>query len=219
MSDPTPERPILIVRGENLPDHQWTLLKDETVIGRGDECDIVIPDRQISRQHIRITRDEDIYIVADLDSRNGTLINNQPLKGTRAIYDNDVISLSTVIHLTFVGSGATAPLPFRVPGNLGEGHLRLDPETRRLFIDGVELDPPLSLPQYRLMELLYNQMGRICTREQVIETVWPEVIGDGVSEQAIDALVRRLRDRLSEVDPVTQYVVTVRGHGFRLENA
>jgi DNA-binding response OmpR family regulator len=39
-----------------------------------------------------------------------------------------------------------------------------------------------------------------------------------VSEQAIDALVRRLRDRLAELDPDHRYVVTVRGHGFRLEN-
>jgi len=35
-------------------------------------------------------------------------------------------------------------------------------------------------------------------------------------EQAIDALVRRLRERLAEVDPDWQYIVTVRGHGFRL---
>ena len=42
--------------------------------------------------------------------------------------------------------------------------------------------------------------------------------GMGVSEQAIDALVRRLRDRLAEVDEGHQYIVTVRGHGFRLDN-
>ncbi len=48
--------------------------------------------------------------------------------------------------------------------------------------------------------------------------MWPEAIGEGVSEQAIDALVRRLRDRLAEVDPTFQYIVTVRGHGFRLDN-
>jgi DNA-binding response OmpR family regulator len=51
-----------------------------------------------------------------------------------------------------------------------------------------------------------------------VETVWPEAMGEGVSEQAIDALVRRLRDRLNEIDPEHQYVITVRGHGFRLEN-
>jgi DNA-binding response OmpR family regulator len=87
-----------------------------------------------------------------------------------------------------------------------------------VFIGEAEVDPPLSLPQYRLLELLYNNAGRICTRDSVVETVWPEAVGDGVSEQAIDALVRRLRDRLAELDPETQYIVTVRGHGFRLDN-
>ena len=40
----------------------------------------------------------------------------------------------------------------------------------------------------------------------------------GDQPQAIDALVRRLRDRLAEVAPDHQYIVTVRGHGFRLDN-
>jgi DNA-binding response OmpR family regulator len=39
-----------------------------------------------------------------------------------------------------------------------------------------------------------------------------------VSEQALDALVRRLRDRLAEIDPIHNYIITVRGHGLRLEN-
>jgi DNA-binding response OmpR family regulator len=46
--------------------------------------------------------------------------------------------------------------------------------------------------------------------------VWPEAVEEGVSEQAIDALVRRLRDRLAELGKDREYVVTVRGHGFRL---
>ena len=61
--------------------------------------------------------------------------------------------------------------------------------------------------------------GRVYSRDAVVEAVWPEDDRDGISEQAIDALARRLRERLAEVDPDTQYVVTVRGHGFRLENA
>ena len=38
-----------------------------------------------------------------------------------------------------------------------------------------------------------------------------------IQAQILD-LVRRLRDRLAEVDPDQQYIVTVRGHGFRLDN-
>ena len=36
--------------------------------------------------------------------------------------------------------------------------------------------------------------------------------------KALDALVRRLRDRLAEVDKNHDYVVTVRGHGIRMDN-
>ena len=66
--------------------------------------------------------------------------------------------------------------------------------------------------------MLYTNSHRVCTREEVVEVVWPEAMGEGVSEQAIDALVRRLRDRLAEADNDWQYIITVRGHGFRLDN-
>jgi DNA-binding response OmpR family regulator len=39
-----------------------------------------------------------------------------------------------------------------------------------------------------------------------------------VTDDAIDALVRRLRQRLAEIDPEYNFVVTVRGYGFRLDN-
>ena len=88
-----------------------------------------------------------------------------------------------------------------------------------MWVVGQELDPPLSPAQYRLLELLYQEPGRVYSRDEVVEAVWPEDDREGISEQAIDALARRLRERLAEIDPDTQYVVTVRGHGFRLENA
>jgi DNA-binding response OmpR family regulator len=50
-----------------------------------------------------------------------------------------------------------------------------------------------------------------------VEAVWPEAAEEGVSDQAMDALVRRLRERVGELDPDHQYIVTVRGHGFRLD--
>jgi DNA-binding response OmpR family regulator len=43
------------------------------------------------------------------------------------------------------------------------------------------------------------------------ETPW-------VTEQAFDALVRRLRERINQIDPDYDYIVTVRGHGLRLVN-
>jgi DNA-binding response OmpR family regulator len=72
--------------------------------------------------------------------------------------------------------------------------------------------------QYRLLELLYERKGKVVTREDVIRAVWPESDESGITEQAIDALMRRLRERLAEIDPEHEYITTIRGHGFRLED-
>ena len=91
------------------------------------------------------------------------------------------------------------------------------------FMDGMDglaglVERRLSQDGELLLELLYQEPGRVYSRDAVVEAVWPEDDRDGISEQAIDALARRLRERLAEVDPSTRYVVTVRGHGLRLDN-
>jgi hypothetical protein len=217
------EFPALVLLDGEFGVQNWIINREEMVLGRDETCDIVIHERQISRQHLAFRRIRDAdYLVEDLDSKNGTWVNGNRLEGSRQIHDGDEINLALRVRLQFVGSGITAPathnLPDIVPSTGGSGRLKIDTEARRVFILGVEMDPPLSLPQYRLIELLYLNQGRVCSRDEVIETVWPEAMGEGVSEQAIDALVRRLRDRLNEVDPDIPYVVTVRGHGFRLDN-
>lgn len=218
MSDTGGERPILIIHLESQADQQWVIAEDSVIVGRGEDSDLVLPLRQISRHHVRLYKEEDAFFVEDLQSKNGTWVNGEQLTGVRRLYDSDEINLATAVRLQFIGSGATAPLPYEVPASIN-GKLRLDRETRQVFIGDLEIDPPLSPPQYRLLELLFNNMGRICTRDAVIDAVWPDALGEGVSEQAIDALVRRLRDRLAELDPDWQYILTVRGHGFRLVNA
>ncbi|HEX3053488.1 MAG TPA: winged helix-turn-helix domain-containing protein, partial [Aggregatilineaceae bacterium] len=144
-------------------------------------------------------------------------VNGKQVKATTVpLRDGDEIQIALAVKMTFVGSEATAPLLVdEIPGVLGR--LQLNRDSRRVFVNGIEVDPPLSLPQYRLLELLYDGAGAVRTRDEVVEAVWPDAIGEGVSEQAIDALVRRLRDRIAEVDPEYQYIVTVRGHGFRLD--
>lgn len=217
MPRPENERPILMIRRENQPTQHVPVTTDEVVVGRDDSCDITLPERQISRQHIRIYREDDHFFVQDLDSKNGTWLNSQPLKDSAELHDGDEIQLALAARIRFIGIGSTTPLTSEVPA-FNNVRLRLEHESRRVFVGDNELNPPLSLPQYRLLELLYHNAGSICTRDMVIETVWPEAMGEGVSEQAIDALVRRLRDRLSELDPDWQYILTVRGHGFRLDN-
>jgi hypothetical protein len=207
---------MLMVRQGSSPRHQWTLQGAAVVIGRGEDCHVIINDRQASRHHARITQTEDGYVLEDLGSKNGTFLNGQSLTVPTVLKDGDEIGIAFAAKLGFVDAGATAPLHFKE--ELGPA-IRMDIEAKRVWVVDQELDPPLSLAQYRLLELLYENRNRVVSREEVVSAVWAEDEAEGVSEQAIDALARRLRERIAEVDPDHQYVVTVRGHGFRLEYA
>ena len=140
-------------------------------------------------------------------------MNEQPVRGSVRLQDNDTIQIALCERFRFVGTDATLPLEEVEPPR----RLRLDGLARRAWIGSQEIRPPLSPAQYRLLELLYDPVGQVRSRDEIIDCVWSEAERDGVSEQAIDALVRRLRERLSEVDPNGLYVITVRGHGFRLD--
>jgi hypothetical protein len=209
--------PILVVQEGQLAGRRWPLDRQAITLGRGEECEIVLPDRQVSRMHARISRREDGFYVEDLESKNGTYVNGVPVKGSVRLQDGDEVQVALSVRLLFVGADATLPLTremirVSLPG------LRLSKTQRRVWVGGKELDPPLSLAQYRLLELLVERKGKVVTRDEVVQAVWPESDESGVTEQAIDALMRRLRDRLAESDPDHEYILTVRGHGFRLED-
>jgi len=190
----------------------WELNRDEITIGRHPSCHIVLPDRRVSRFHAQITRQGQRYVLEDLGSKNGTFVNGEPVQGPWTLKDGDEISIALAFKLVFVDVGSTAPLVFEEKAP----PLRLDKATRKVWVRGRELSPPLSPSQFRLLELLYDAGGRVVSRDEIARHIWPDAFQEGVTEQAIDALIHRLRERLAAVDPDTEYIVTVRGHGFRL---
>lgn len=209
------ESAMLVLQRGAEAGRRWLLSRtQDLVIGRDETCNIVLPDRLVSRRHTRIFWRDDGYYAEDLNSKNGTHVNGEEATGPMPLEDGDEVQIALRFKLAFVDAGATAPLTFEEE-SLG---LRIDSETREVWVGGGRVDPPLSLHQYRLLTGLWDAGGGVVTREQIVDTVWPETSGEGVSEQAIDALVRRLRERLAENDEAFRYIVTVRGHGFRLEN-
>jgi len=66
--------------------------KDTIVIGREDDCDIVIDDETVSRKHMRVDKlPTGEFQVIDLDSTNGTYVNGERLDGQIGLDDNDDI--------------------------------------------------------------------------------------------------------------------------------
>lgn len=209
------DMPMLVVYEGEQEGQRWLIDQDQMLIGRGSECDIVIPKRQVSRIHAQIERGSGGYLLRDLASKNGTHVNGQELGDEPyRLTDGDEIQIALCVKMGFVAADATLPLELTGP-NRG---LHVDRAARRVFIGGHEVDPPLSVAQYRLLELLLDHAEEVVSRDEIVLAVWSEEEAMGVSEQAIDALVRRLRDRISAIDPDHAYIVTVRGHGFRLDN-
>jgi len=212
------EFPVLIGQTGPLNGHRWTI-NQPLVIGRDSSCDIVIPDRQVSRYHARLTPAPDGVILEDLGSKNGTYCNGLKVEDPIVLEDSDMVQVALVQHFVFLSSDATMPL------DAGEafaaerpGKLRLENRSRRVWIGQQEVLPPLSVPQFRLLQVLYDQQERVVSRQELINAIWGDQEAVGVSEQALDALVRRLRDRLNAIDPDNPYIITVRGHGLRLDN-
>lgn len=210
----TREAAMLILQRGGEPGLTWTLERQSLTIGRNADCDIVLDDRQVSRTHARIVWREDHYELEDLGSKNGTHLNGRDVVGALPLHDGDEIQIALRYKLAFVDAGATAPLSLETAVEAG---LRIDTATHQVYIAGQLLEPALSAQQYRLLELMVRAPG-VVGRDDIVRAVWTDAAEGGVSEQSIDALVRRLRERLAELDPDHQYIVTMRGHGFRFEN-
>ena len=67
-----------------------------TTIGRHEDCNIVVESPAVSRRHAEITFEDGRFYLEDLSSRNGTLLNGQPLNSRTTLNDGDQIEFSTL---------------------------------------------------------------------------------------------------------------------------
>lgn len=207
-----PERPILILEEGMSEPHRWLVEKEITTLGRWEDNDVVLPDRLVSRHHARIRLVGTQFVLEDLQSTNGTFVNGERISERHILQDGDSIQIAPHFQVRFVDSSSTAPMPSRHRPL----RLEVDNAERRVLIGEQEVD--LSPAQYTLLCHLAEHEAKVVSRQELVRVVWAEEEAMGISNQAIDALIRRLRERLSEIDPNHVYVHTVRGHGFKFEN-
>ena len=217
------EFPLLIGQSGPLNGKRWVIDRVLT-IGREQACEVVIPDRQVSRYHARLIPQVEAVLLEDLASKNGTFCNGKRVEGSVVLQDGDLIQIALVQYFVFLSSDATLPVSesslelLSIKPQPARYRLVLDKQSHRVWVAGHEILPPLSVPQFRLLQVLYEHQGEAVSRQDIIRAVWEEEQQEGVSDQALDALVRRLRDRLYQADQGWNYILTVRGFGFRLEN-
>ena len=207
---------ILLAQSGPLAGQQWAVSSTLT-IGRDESCKVVVPDLQVSRQHARLSLRENAVFLEDLKSKNGTYLNGQLLAAPTQLRESDEIRVAFAQTFLFLSSDATLPLSELPDEYLKLFTLKVDADARRVWVRGTEISPALSSQQFSLLNALFIKNGEVVSREELIQAVWGDET-PWVTEQAFDALVRRLRERINQIDPDYDYVVTVRGHGLRLEN-
>jgi DNA-binding winged helix-turn-helix (wHTH) protein len=220
MNDTMGAQPVLVGQGGSLNGYRW-FISDALLLGRDSTCDIVISNQQVSREHAKISQTPEGYQLEDLGSKNGTFLNGKPLAGQPLLKDGDVIQIALAQEFIFLGQDATIPL---APSEWESSvisyflRLRLEKKSRRVWVLNREIDPPLSGLQFDFLALLVESGGRVLSRAEVINSIWGSAQSIGVTDQALDALVRRLRERIAEHDKTHDYIITIRGQGYRLDN-
>jgi DNA-binding response OmpR family regulator len=93
--------------------------------------------------------------------------------------------------------------------------LWIDAASHEVYVDGSRIEPALSPAQFTLLDALFQAEGRLLSRSQIVSVVWPGVDPAGVSDEAVDGLVKRLRQRLRSAQG-SEMLQSERGKGLKL---
>jgi len=99
------------------------------------------------------------------------------------------------------------------PVLLRAGKVVLDPAGHRVTRNGELVN--LTPREYRLLELLMRNLGRVVSRDTILESVWGA--GTDVSENTVEVFVRHLRLKVDTEEP--KLIQTVRGFGYMMQEA
>lgn len=89
------------------------------------------------------------------------------------------------------------------------GPIRVDVDAHRAYVDGAEV--VLTPLEFKLLTTLMSRLGRVQSREQLLEDVWE--MSSEVETRTVDTHVKRLREKLGSGRDLLE---TVRGIGYRL---
>jgi len=209
----------------------FALNKSVAVVGRRTsqhEPDIELNGDVISRRHIEILLRDDRCWVKDLGSTNGTMLNDDRIIAGN-LYE---LKHNSKVGLGVEGTSAHTVLVFKESestniihkkrsqsGKHGEAltvaWLEIDEAKKEVVIDGEEKN--LSKKEYELLLFLYKNAGNVCSRDEIIEAVWPESKDhSAISDATIDQLIHRLRLRVEPEPANPSRIISKKAFGYIL---
>jgi hypothetical protein len=135
---------LLIVERGPLAATQFPLQSDQLTIGRSSGNDLVLPDPEISRRHVRIIRRVDGFAVEDTGSTNGTFVNGQRIGHLTLLQDGDAIDLGDTVRLRFMSMAS--PATGAAPVDLAEKPTQLYAPVAPPVMGSASPRPPAPAP-------------------------------------------------------------------------
>jgi hypothetical protein len=224
---------FVIVKRGNAEDvgKIFTLNNPYTVVGRRtsqNKPDIELNDDVISRRHMEILLRDDKYWVKDLGSTNGTMLNDDRIIAGN-LYE---LKHNCKIGLGVEGTSARTVLVFKESEDTNIIHgkgpqagkhgavpavpwLKIDEGKKEALVDGKQ--KKLSKKEYELILFLYKNAGNICSRDEIIEAVWPESKDpSAISDATIDQLIHRLREKVEPEPAKPSRIISKKAFGYML---
>src|SRR5438132_2585994 len=161
---------------------KFVLEKDETSIGRGDTCEIVLELDNVSRRHCSLLQKPDGVFLRDNGSTNGTYLNNVEVRGETPLRSGDLIKVGSAIFKFLSG------------GELGSIEAQYHEEIYQLtIIDGLT---QVHNKRY-LFELLEREMSRCSRHGRALSVVLIDIdrfkrINDEFGHLAGDHVLREM---------------------------
>jgi Inner membrane component of T3SS, cytoplasmic domain len=115
---------------------EFTFEQDSVLIGRTDDCDVVLYESGVSRRHARIFLDGNTFAIEDLGSSNGTLVNGAKIE-RHVLQENDMVGVGPLLfRFSAANSTSLTEIPLMGDGGM---HTRIvsDTELQRSHNKGV----------------------------------------------------------------------------------
>jgi hypothetical protein len=163
---------------------EYVLKDGVNLVGRDDNCDVVIDSQHISRNHISVVVKRDGVVIQDLNSRNGTFVNGLRVKNSVEIKNGDVVSLGKY-RMVFISEEESAEHPPATPVSVEQEEREApagqqDTLPLKSHLAGGFGDQASGTAGSRLPAKFDPKRYQVATQDQKI------VVTDGVTGQAIE---------------------------------
>lgn len=207
---------IVSVTLPGTPEHFTRACSGAIRVGRSPDVDLQLVHPLVSRVHAEIEmQDDGTFVVSDLGSSNGTVVNDQILKdGKRESTGETSLQIGPYVLRLSPGSVVQEETFLSNVSRNPSGRVRLDSGLRVLLVDGQPVVEGLTGLEYRLVEALTAAQPRLVPNQALGDAVWGSGLWD---TYMLHNLVRRVRRKLEAKDlAADELIVSVPGGGYRV---